>query len=112
MKRFLPIALILAAYAVTSNWTVIAARLSPIDYDPAVKGDVVLYATSWCGYCRKTRSLLAAYDIEYTELDIERSPEARRRFDQLGGHGVPVITVGGTAIHGYDPDALTRALRQ
>ena len=112
MKRFLPIATVLAAYAVISNWTVIAAHLSPIDYDPAVKGEVVLYATSWCGYCRKTRSLLAAYGIEYTEFDIEQSREGRHRFDQLGGHGVPVVTVGGTAIHGYDPDALTRALRQ
>ncbi len=112
MKRFLPFAIIFAAYAVTSNWTVIAARLSPIDYDPAVKGDVVLYATSWCGYCEKTRSLLKAYDIEYTEFDIERSQEGRRQFDQLGGHGVPVVTVGSTAVHGYDPDALKQALRQ
>ena len=112
MKRVAPSVIILAAYAVISNWTVIAAHLSPIDYDPAVKGEVVLYATSWCGYCRKTRELLSAYNIEYTELDVERSQEGKRRFDQLGGHGVPVVTVGSTAIHGYNPDALIETLRQ
>lgn len=112
MKSYLPFAVILAAFAIMSNWSTLAAYLSPaIDYDPAVQGEVVLYATSWCGYCRKTRALLKAYDITYTEFDIERSSEGKRRFDRLGGHGVPVVTVGSHVIHGYDPDTLINALR-
>lgn len=113
MRNLLPFAVILAAYVITSNWSAVAAYLSPaLDYDPAVQGEVVLYATSWCGYCRKTRTLLKAHGIDYREFDIERSTEGKRRFDRLGGHGVPVVTVGDRVIHGYDPDALTLALRQ
>ena len=73
--------------------------------------EVILYATSWCGYCKKTRALLAENNIEYTEYDIEESDEGRKQHEQLGGNGVPVLDIKGTVIHGFDEDAITNTLK-
>ncbi|MDR2011623.1 MAG: glutaredoxin family protein, partial [Rhodanobacter sp.] len=72
---------------------------------------VVLYATSWCGYCAATRRFFAQNQIEYTEYDIEESAAAQQEHHQLGGNGVLLIVVGDTVIHGYDEARLRRALR-
>ncbi len=71
---------------------------------------VVLYGTSWCGYCKKTREFLAANNISYTEFDIEHSAEGRRRYDAINGSGVPVLEVNNTIIRGYAPEAIWAAL--
>ena len=72
---------------------------------------VILYATSWCGYCKKTRQLLADNHVEYTEFDIETSEEGRVQHEQLNGHGVPVLDVKGTVIHGFDEEEVTNTLK-
>jgi glutaredoxin len=82
------------------------------DGEPAAtgSGDVVLYATSWCGYCRKARELLTEQGVSYQEFDIEESAEGLARYEALGGNGVPVLDVRGTVIHGYDEDEILAAL--
>lgn len=64
---------------------------------------VVLYATEWCGYCKKTRELFATHNIDYIEHDIEQSIEGKKEFDLLNGRGVPLVLVAGKAVHGYAP---------
>lgn len=71
---------------------------------------VALYATEWCGYCAKTRELLADRQVPYQEFDIEKSEEAARRFHQLNGRGVPVLVVGDEVIHGFDQGSMQAAL--
>lgn len=67
-----------------------------------VKHDnVILYATSWCGYCKKTRAFLSENKINYIEYDIEQSEEGRKQHQALGGNGVPVLDIKGTVIYGY-----------
>ena len=77
----------------------------------AATGEVVLYATDWCGYCRQTRVFLAEKGIAYTEFDIEKSAEGARQYKALGVRGVPVLDVNGTIVRGYDPKAILAALR-
>jgi glutaredoxin len=73
---------------------------------------VVLYATTWCGYCAKAREFFAEQRIPYRELDVERSDEGRAGYASLGGGGIPIIVVDGrTVIRGYGPDAILDALR-
>ncbi|MDR2000982.1 MAG: glutaredoxin family protein [Zoogloeaceae bacterium] len=73
---------------------------------------VVLYATTWCGYCAAARKFFRKNRIEYTEYDIEKDAVARRERDQLGGGGiVPLIIVGNAVFPGYDEAELRRALR-
>ena len=64
-------------------------------------GQVVLYATDWCPYCEKTRSLLAAKGIPYQERNIETSTEARSQYRRLAAKGVPVLVVAGEVVRGY-----------
>ena len=72
---------------------------------------VVLYATSWCGYCKMTREFFAANGIRYTEQDIEQSSTALQQHKKLGGNGVPLIVVGDEVIKGWNEQALRQLLR-
>lgn len=70
----------------------------------------VLYATQWCGYCKKARELFNERGISFREYDIERSAEGQAQYEKLGGKGVPVIVINGTVIHGYDRAGIEKAL--
>jgi mycoredoxin len=37
---------------------------------------LTMYTTTWCAYCRRLKSLLAADGIEITEVNIEEVPAA------------------------------------
>ena len=101
---------IIALFVLAMNWKDVGAWVQgPLDYDVA-SGEVTLYSTAWCGYCTRTRRYLTRNAIPFQELDIEKSEQARRAFDALGGRGVPVVTVGSRVLHGYDPIALRRTL--
>jgi len=73
---------------------------------------VTLYSTSWCGWCRKTRALLAELGVQYVELDVDRDPRARSELLRLtgGSFGVPVLDIGGTVVRGYSPDRIKALL--
>lgn len=79
--------------------------------DPAARPTIALYTTSWCGWCRKTRSLLAELGARFDERDVEQDPEAGLEADRLtdGDGGVPVIHFGETVLVGYNESKL-RAL--
>lgn len=75
------------------------------------ENEVVLFGTSWCGYCKKTRAIFHRYGIEFTDYDIETSDEGRRKYDALSTPGIPIVLVGSTQINGYKPSAIEKALR-
>lgn len=62
---------------------------------------VVMYGTTWCGYCAMARSYFQARNIPYQDWDIEASPTARAEYDALQGKGVPLIVVGGSVMSGF-----------
>jgi len=35
-----------------------------------------MYTTTWCGYCFRLKQQLKREQIDYTEVDIEKHPEA------------------------------------
>lgn len=73
--------------------------------------NVILYATSWCGYCKRTRAFLAENNIQYTEYDIETTTRGRDGHQALGGGGVPVIDIKGNVVHGYNVRKMTSILQ-
>lgn len=81
---------------------------------PAVKPDskVILYATAWCGYCRKTRELFKSLNVAYVEKDIEKDEAGRKEYQAKGKgyQGVPMVDVGGQIIKGYNPEEIRRGL--
>jgi glutaredoxin 3 len=70
---------------------------------------VVLYTTSWCGWCRRTRALFTDKGVAFTDIDVEQVPGAREEMlARSGGRStVPQVFIGGRHIGGYDD---TRAL--
>ena len=74
------------------------------------EAEVVLYTTTWCGYCTKTKNLLDDMGVAYVEVDVEHSSEGRRQFEALGGRGVPLLKIGENVVKGYNPEAVRRLL--
>ncbi len=72
---------------------------------------VVLYSTSWCGYCAAAREFFDQNGIQYTELDTEKSTEGYEGHKKLGGRGVPLIVIGDDIIRGYNEQALRHQLQ-
>ena len=62
---------------------------------------VLMYSTSWCGYCKKARNYFASKQITYTDYDIEKDATARQAYNKLGAKGVPVILVGSRRMNGF-----------
>lgn len=79
---------------------------------PRTMNDVILYTTSWCPYCKKAKEFFRSKNIDFTEYDIEKDPEAARRKKSLDpGGGVPFAIVNGQFIKGYSPEAYQAALK-
>ena len=69
---------------------------------PDAQGKVVLYRTSWCGYCKQAAAHMRERNIAFMERDIEANPTARTEYRGLGGKGgVPLILMGDKTMAGF-----------
>jgi len=118
MKKFIAIILVLIAFQYQEE-----IRLLTDPSQQHVSGQVsaqasthgapvVLYATSWCGYCEKAREFLNEKNIAYVEYDIEKSSEGKRQYDRLGVNGVPVLLVKGETVRGFNPNKILNILNE
>ncbi len=76
----------------------------------SLQPEVILYGTTWCGYCAAAREFFDANGIRYTEYDTEKTTEGYEGHRKLGGGGVPLIVVGGDVMHGYNEAGLRQVL--
>lgn len=76
--------------------------------------NVIMYMTSWCGYCKKARAYINSLNVHLTEYDIEKDKSKREEMMQKSGGatGVPVIDVEGIIIKGYSSDAIRAAIEK
>ncbi len=76
-------------------------------------GKVVLYMTSWCKYCKKTRELLKRLKVKFEEKNVEDDQAALIEMMQLAREnnveirGVPVVNIGGKLVVGYNEQLIT-----
>jgi mycoredoxin len=66
-----------------------------------VPGQLTMYTTSWCGFCRTLKNQLGRAGIEIAEVDIERDPAAAEYVMSVNGGNQTVPTVlfpDGTAL--------------
>ena len=64
-------------------------------------GQLTMFTTSWCGFCRNLKSQLARAGIEVTEVDIERDHAAAQYVMSVNGGNQTVPTIlfpDGTAL--------------
>jgi glutaredoxin len=73
---------------------------------------IVMYSTTTCPYCAKTRHLFASKGVKFTEYQIDKSEAANADFIIKGGIGVPLLYIGERRIDGYREAAIREALVQ
>ena len=54
---------------------------------------IIMYSTSWCGFCHRLKSQLNREGIEYRVIDIEQDPAAARFVESVNGGNQTVPTV-------------------
>lgn len=75
------------------------ANLSPPA--SATNASVVLYAASWCGYCKQAKAYLAGKGIKYREFDVD-TQMGMAAFAQTGsGKGIPLLLVDNQRVQGF-----------
>jgi glutaredoxin len=64
---------------------------------------IVLYTTTWCGYCERARRILRAHGLAFEDIDVTRDPALRQRVIAETGHPtVPIILIDGDLVGGSD----------
>jgi glutaredoxin len=71
---------------------------------------VVLYYADWCGYCKKAKRWLDERNIGYDLRDVDIARYGEELAEVSGSKSVPVLSVGGEIVRGFNPDAYKRAL--
>ena len=104
------IPLLILAIALYQNW----GKIDRLIHKPPPSqnyGEVVLYETDWCPYCKATRKLFESRGVAYQAVDIEKSDQGAKIYRALGGEGIPFIDINGTLIRGYDEEKILKALK-
>jgi glutaredoxin len=78
------------------------------------KGGVVMYCTKWCPACRRARNLFAENNIEYTEVDINKVPEASEQVKKWadGTRTTPTFDIDGTILVNWNEKELRNVLSE
>lgn len=92
-------------------------RMGRVEPAAASSDRVVLYSTSWCGYCDKAKALLRRLNVSFVEKDIEKDPAAAQELAQKGARagvqprGVPVLDIRGKLVLGYNEERIRQLVR-
>ena len=57
------------------------------------EGSVTMFSTVWCGYCQRLKSQMMREGVEFTEIDIEHSPDAAHFVENANAGNQTVPTV-------------------
>jgi len=60
---------------------------------PPPAGTITMYSTTWCGYCRRLKTLFFCKDTGYTEINIEHDEASAAFVEQANGGNQTVPTV-------------------
>jgi glutaredoxin len=86
------------------------------EYQPAKRrvvarnSGVVLYYADWCGYCKKARRWLDERNVVYDLRNIDVPRYGKELAEVSGGKSIPVLSIGGELVRGFNPEAYERAL--
>ncbi len=60
---------------------------------PPAAGTITMFSTTWCGYCRRLKTLLDREGIGYTEVNIEQDEASAEFVEQANGGNQTVPTI-------------------
>ena len=68
-----------------------------------MSGNIVMYESDWCGFCRAARRLLKAKGWEFESRLVDSNNELRAEMQRISGRtSVPQIFFGSRHIGGFD----------
>jgi glutaredoxin len=88
------------------------ARPTNVEIREARPGEVVLYATPSCGYCKQARAHMQSRNIAYLEKDVSSNAQAETEWRNLGGRGVPLIIMGEHKLTGFSAASFDKTYAQ
>lgn len=72
--------------------------------------DIKVYTSNTCVFCKAAKQYFTEQNIEFTELNVDENPEAVDYLVSKGYRGVPVISIDGEDIVGFDRAAIEAKL--
>ena len=73
--------------------------------------EVVVYTTTWCGWCRKTLAYLDERGVRYVNKDIEANDWNRDELiEKTGRTSIPVVEINGEIIRGFNAERMEQLL--
>jgi glutaredoxin len=73
--------------------------------------EVVVYTTTWCGWCRKTLAFLDERGVRYVNKDIEANDWHREELiEKTGRTSIPVVEIDGEIIRGFNAARMEQLL--
>ena len=78
------------------------------------EGGIVMYCTKWCPACRRARNLFASLDLEFTEVDVNTTPEASEQVKKWanGNRTTPTFNIDGTVLVDWNEAELRKLLSE
>jgi glutaredoxin-like YruB-family protein len=75
--------------------------------------DVIVYTTPTCPYCTQAKAFLAQQGVPFVEKNVAADRQAAMEMVRVSGQqGVPVITVNGEPVVGFDQPRLRQLLKK
>lgn len=66
--------------------------------------EITVYSAYWCPDCRTAKRFLQQHNIPFTDIDIEKNPEAADEvIKQTGKRAVPQFVINGEWVQPYRP---------
>lgn len=72
---------------------------------------VVVYTSNTCPHCTTAKDYLRGRGIEFEEKNVQTDAAARKELISKGYMGVPVISVDGQDVVGFDKSKLEELLK-
>jgi glutaredoxin len=71
---------------------------------------IVMYGADWCPYCKKLREEFESNNIDFLEIDVEKSYNRKTIVNTLEIPGYPAVWVGYTRVNGTNLQAVKKLL--
>ncbi len=81
------------------------------EFFPDEQIQVVVYGSTTCTFCGKTREYFQQNRIAFSDVDVANTDMSKEKLAQIGIESVPVVLIGNRKIRGFHPDQFDAALK-
>jgi glutaredoxin 3 len=72
---------------------------------------VTIYSATWCAFCHAAKDYLDKKGVKYTDKDVDSDRSIAEEAMKLSGQtGIPVLSINGQVIVGFDRPRIDAAL--